>query len=119
MAVHLDSSALTERPQLLRLHQRFHKRIADAARCPALSATIEQVLALESTWLYAAGPWPKSDKPRRPHHELVEALAHCNADQAAEGMRQHIAGGVTALMDGLKGYFAKRTSTFVRKYAAR
>src|SRR5262245_18510007 len=35
MAVHLDSSALTERPQLLRLHQRFHKRIADAARCPA------------------------------------------------------------------------------------
>lgn len=98
----------------LRLHQRFHKRIADVAGCPALAATIEQVHALESTWLCAAEPQPRPAAGRR-HQDLMDALDRKDPDQAAEAVRQHIDGGVAMVMAGLKRYFARRSRTFVRK----
>jgi DNA-binding GntR family transcriptional regulator len=109
---------MLDRLQYLRAHQRFHKRIADVARCAALSNTIEQVLALESTWLCAVEKTPNLEAPRHYHEELVEALAQGDPDRAAAGIRQHIGVGLDYIMEGLKRHFARRTSTFARRQTA-
>ena len=43
-------SQLADRRLYLGVHYEFHRRIAEGARCPVLSAAIEQTNALSSTW---------------------------------------------------------------------
>jgi len=117
IAVQVDSAALSPDPtQFVQVHQRFHKRIADGARCQALSETIEQVLALESAWLCAVDRQPQREPARR-HQLLAESMAEGDPERAADAIREHIAVGLTYLMERLKPAFARRvkdSNTFTR-----
>jgi DNA-binding GntR family transcriptional regulator len=51
MAAKVDAlSTKKDRGPYLALHHRLHSRIAECARCQALSTVIEQTCALSSTW---------------------------------------------------------------------
>jgi DNA-binding GntR family transcriptional regulator len=108
------------RPQFVRTHQKFHKRIADGSRCRALSDAIDQVLTLESTWLCAVQQTERPDDAMRKHRheEFADILAQGDPERAAEAVRTHIAAGLDWLMVALKPYFAqgrKNRHAFARK----
>jgi DNA-binding GntR family transcriptional regulator len=111
--------ALSVRPNPLayvRMHQRFHRRIAEGARCPVLSRTIDHTHALASIWFCAVRQTAPTELPRR-HQELAEVLTSGDPDRAVEAIREHIAGGLQHALQALKPYFTlrrKSSNTFVR-----
>jgi len=73
----------------LSLHEKLHRRIAEGARCAALSDAISRTSALASTWLCAT----RASSPGNPpaHHEsLVKVLVANDPAAACEAMRRHI-----------------------------
>jgi len=104
----------------LQLHERLHRRIAEYARCQALSHAIEQTHSLASTWLCVQGG-PLLEKLDRPHQNLVEGLCARDADMAAEAMRTHVQTSLQRTMIRLAPYFRLRESRgkkFLRKSKA-
>ncbi len=89
------------------LHYQLHRRIAECARCPVLSAAIEQTCALSSTWFCVL---PRSTAPRaaRRHQDLAKALADGTPAQAAAAMRQHVRWSSQEAMERLQPYFQMR-----------
>ncbi len=94
----------------LSLHERLHRRIAECARCPALSEAIEKTHALASTWRCVVRP-PSSGPPRRAHPILAEALVGDNPAVAAEAMHQHIASSMQNALERLEPYFRLRKAS--------
>jgi DNA-binding GntR family transcriptional regulator len=94
----------------LSLHERLHRRIAECARCPALSQAIEKTHALASTWRCVVRP-PSAGPPRRSHQKLVEALTGGDPAAAAEAMHQHIASSMQNALDRLEPYFRRRKTS--------
>src|SRR5262249_46170342 len=76
------------RAHYLTLHEKLHRRIAECARCPALTDAIGKTHALASTWLCVGQQGKKAKSPRR-HEKLMEALAERDPDAADAAMRQH------------------------------
>jgi DNA-binding GntR family transcriptional regulator len=103
--------ALSERPGAggslyLVLHERLHRRIAEYARCPALSEAIVQTHALGSTWLCTAAHDPgAADRPRRNHQNLIEALNLGDPELATRCMRTHIEQSLEHALRRLEPYF--------------
>src|SRR5215510_11307154 len=66
LAARVDAmSVQPDRFLYLGLHEKLHRRIAECARCPALSEAIEKTHALASTW-FCVTRQPSADKlPRR------------------------------------------------------
>lgn len=89
----------------LRLHERLHRRIAEAGRCPALCEAIDRTCALSSTWLCSSPAPDQNGVPHRHHQELVEVLAQRNADAAADAMRHHIQRSMRNSLERLEPYF--------------
>ncbi len=89
----------------LSLHERLHRRIAECARCPALSEAIEKTHALASTWRCTGISGPSDSEPSRRHLELLETLAEDDPGAAAEAMRRHIAGSMQRALERLEPYF--------------
>jgi len=128
---------LAERPDQNRLayltaHEKLHRRVAECARCPALSDAIEKTHALASTWL-CAGHAPadqasssRAVKPRRQparrHSELAQVLVEKDAEAAAEAMRAHVVFSMQNTMQRLAPYFRLRSAsrkTYSRTVAGR
>ena len=68
LAARVDALARkADRLHYLQLHERLHRRIAECARCPALSHAIEQTHSLASTWLcvQGGGSWKSSIIPMK------------------------------------------------------
>jgi GntR family transcriptional regulator, rspAB operon transcriptional repressor len=106
-----------DRMQFLVLHERLHRRIAECARCPALSHAIEQTHSLASTWLCVEGNG-KLEKLDRPHTELANGLCDSDVVGAAEAMRDHVHKSLQRTMIRLDAYFQldeKNGRRFVRK----
>lgn len=106
-----------QRLHYLQLHERLHHRIADCARCPALSHAIEQTHSLASTWLCVqSGPsLPELD---RPHQDLAAGLCDYNPNVAADAMRKHVQTSLQRTMIRLDPYFQlrdKHGKRFIRK----
>jgi len=78
-----------DRGPYLALHHRLHSRIAECARCRALSNVIEQTCALSSTW-FCLLLSPEAPLTTRRHRELTKAVATLRPDEAAEFMREHV-----------------------------
>jgi DNA-binding GntR family transcriptional regulator len=78
-----------DRKRYLRLHYEFHRSIAEGARCPVLSAAIEQTCALSSTW-FCVFPRPVAVGVPRRHRDLAKALATGTSAVAAAAMRKHV-----------------------------
>lgn len=88
----------------LGLHEKLHRRIAECARCPALSDAIGRTAALASTWLCASGPSTPASPPSR-HEDLMKVLANAEPAAAAEMMRSHIRSSMANAMLRLEPYF--------------
>jgi DNA-binding GntR family transcriptional regulator len=99
-----------DRRQYLGTHYEFHRRIAQGARCPVLSAAIEQTNALSSTW-FCVFPRPKAARAPRRHQDLANALASGTPARAAAAMRQHVRWSRHEALERLKPYFELRKSS--------
>ncbi len=94
----------------LSLHERLHRRIAEYARCPALSEAIEKTHALASTWRCVTRSHAP-DHPRRSHQDLMQALVKHDPDEAGEAMRRHIASSMQNTLERLEPYFQLRNTS--------
>ena len=112
LAARVDALAwqTNRREQYVRAHLRLHRRVADCARCPTLSATIEQTNALASIW-FCVIRRPLATASTRRHEDLMDVLCAGDGDRAAEAMRQHIAVGMDHTMEALAPYFKMRRAT--------
>ena len=95
------------RVMYLSLHEKLHRRIAECARCPALSEAIEKTHALASTWLCATRPAGGEVAPRR-HQALIAALAAGDPEAAVEAMRDHVNRSMENTLQRLESYFKLR-----------
>jgi GntR family transcriptional regulator, rspAB operon transcriptional repressor len=100
----LGAQADGNRFHYLSLHEKLHRRIAECARCPALTDAIEKTHALGSTWRCASRNVSPA-QPLRRHQELIEALSQGDPALAGEAMRQHIQGALGNALLRLKPYF--------------
>jgi GntR family transcriptional regulator, rspAB operon transcriptional repressor len=114
MASRVDAMSTAEQTLYLPAHEKLHRRIAEGARCPALSIAIEKTHALASTWYCVARGTSEPQTVRR-HEQLVETLISGTPEDAAEAMRQHVNRGLNNAMDRLKPYFRIRRA-FGRTY---
>ncbi len=119
LAIRVDSLASqpdADRYHYLSLHEKLHRRIAECARCGALSEAIEKTHALASTWM-CVGRHAEGQGPRRTHQDLIEKLCAGDTDAAAEGMRRHIVSSKDRAVQRLEPYFrigATRGATYAR-----
>lgn len=105
MAARLDAlSSRQNRGPYLALHHRLHSRIAECARCDALSAVIEQTCALSSTW-FCLLPRSEAAAATRRHRDLAKALVMSTPDEAAAVMREHVRYSEREALERLKPYF--------------
>jgi DNA-binding GntR family transcriptional regulator len=115
-AARVDAMSVSEQALYLPAHEKLHRRIAEGARCAALSLAIEKTHALASTWFCVARQ-PDDQTPPRRHQDLVEVLVNGTPDAAGEAMREHVARGMENTMNRLKPYFRIRKAygkTFFR-----
>lgn len=93
-----------DRRAYLDLHEKLHRRIAECARCAALSNLIDQTAALASTWLCATPRLPAGNPPS--HHEnLLKVLSGDDPALSAEAMREHIRLSYRNAMRRLEPFF--------------
>jgi len=108
LAARVDAlSRRANRAPYFSLHYQLHRRIAECARCPVLSAAIEQTCALSSTW-FCVLPRPASPPAQGRHQDLARALANGTPAQAAAAMRQHVRWSRQEAMERLQPYFQMR-----------
>lgn len=88
----------------LGLHEKLHRRIAECARCPALSDAISRTSALASTWLCATRP-PTPGNPPTHHEDLMKVLVNADPATAAEKMRSHIRASMANALQRLEPNF--------------
>jgi len=121
MGARVDAlAARKDRGPYLALHHRLHSRIAECARCRALSNVIEQTCALSSTW-FCLLLSPEAPLTTRRHRELAKALATLGPDDAAEFMREHVRYSHREAFVRLQPYFKMRKmqgETFFRSARA-
>jgi DNA-binding GntR family transcriptional regulator len=114
-AARVDAMAISDQSLYLPSHEKLHRKIAEGARCSALTLAIEKTHALASTWFCIVRP--ASDETPRGHQNLVEILTAGTPEEAAEAMRDHVVRGMENTLDRLKPYFRIRKAygkTFFR-----
>ena len=115
LAARVDAMSIAEQSLYLPAHEKLHRRIAEGARCPALSLAIEKTHALASTWFCMARS--QSEETGRLHSDLVNVLVAGDPAKAVEAMRAHVNLGMENTMKRLKPYFRIRKAygkTFFR-----
>jgi DNA-binding GntR family transcriptional regulator len=112
LAAHVDELARlqSDRTAYVQSHQKLHRRVAECTRCPALSTTIEKQNVLASIW-FCLGSSPSHAAPNRRHQDLLAVLCQGAPEEAAEAMREHIAGGLKHTMTALEPYFRLRKAS--------
>jgi DNA-binding GntR family transcriptional regulator len=88
----------------LGLHEKLHRRIAECARCTALTDAIVRTSALASTWLCATRAATPANPPSH-HEDLMKLLTNTDPTTAAEAMRQHIRSSMANALRRLEPYF--------------
>ncbi len=121
MAAKVDAlSTKKDRGPYLALHHRLHSRIAEGARCGALSNVIDQTCALSSTW-FCLLPRSVQLSATHRHRDLAKALVTSTPDEAAAFMREHVLYSEHEALERLKPYFRIRKAngrTFFRSARA-
>jgi DNA-binding GntR family transcriptional regulator len=100
LSVHSDGNRFI----YLGLHEKLHRRIAECARCTALSDAISRTSALASTWLCATRA-PSPGNPPAHHENLMKVLVAGDPATASEAMRQHIRSSMENALRRLEPYF--------------
>ena len=114
-AARVDAMSVAEQALYLPAHEKLHRRIAEGARCPALSIAIEKTHALASTWYCVVREASDAAPAVGRHQQLVEVLISGTPDEAAEAMRAHVNRGMLNSMERLKPFFRIRKA-FGRTY---
>jgi DNA-binding GntR family transcriptional regulator len=112
LAIRVDMLAVQpegNRSAYLGLHEKLHRRIAECARCAALSEAIARASALASTWLCATRP-PAPGNPPEHHETLLKTLTGDDPVAAGEEMRKHIRASMQNAMRRLEPYFQMQQS---------
>jgi len=121
MAEKVDAlSTKKDRGPYLALHHRLHSRIAECARCEALSTVIEQTCALSSTW-FCLLPRSVAAPETHRHRDLAKAVTTSTPEEAAAFMRDHVHYSEHEALERLKPYFRIRKAngrTFFRSARA-
>ncbi len=111
LALRVDAlSTQSDRPLYVGTHNKFHLRIAQAGRCPALLEAIEKTHALASIWFCAMQQSTTDGTPTR-HQFLAEALVSGDEARASQAMRQHLEVGLRHALEVLQPYFKLRKLT--------
>jgi DNA-binding GntR family transcriptional regulator len=116
LAARVDAMSVTDHALYLPAHEKLHRRIAEGARCPALSLAIEKTHALALTW-FCVPRTPSDQNPPERHSDLVGVIVAGDPAKAAEAMRAHVNRGMENTMKRLKPYFRIRRAygkTFFR-----
>jgi DNA-binding GntR family transcriptional regulator len=92
-----------DRSVYVNLHEKLHHKIAEYARCPALSTAMEKTCALSSIWFCIDRYHPSHNGHR--HQELMEALSNGNPEMAIQAMRDHIVTSCDRMLQALEPYF--------------
>jgi DNA-binding GntR family transcriptional regulator len=109
MKLALRVDALSAQPEgnrfiYLSLHEKLHRRIAECARCTALSDAIRRTSAVASTWLCATRAASPGNPPA--HHEnLMKVLVADDPAAACEAMRRHIRSSMENALRRLEPWF--------------
>ena len=114
LAARVDALSVSEQILYLPAHEKLHRRIADGARCSALTAAIEKTHALASAW-FCIEHQDQEEAPTRQHQDLAEILINGTPHEAALAMREHVNRGLENTMARLKPYFRIRKA-FGRTY---
>jgi DNA-binding GntR family transcriptional regulator len=88
----------------LSLHEKLHRRIAECARCLALSDAISRTTALALTWLCSTKPSVPGNPPSH-HEDLLKILVNADPATAMEAMRKHIRASMANAMRRLEPWF--------------
>jgi DNA-binding GntR family transcriptional regulator len=107
LSARVDAMSVLDQSLYLPAHEKFHRRVAEGARCPALSIAIEKTHALAATW-FCVTREPSDEALPRQHQSLVEVLITGTPEQAAEAMRKHVNCGLENTMLRMKPYFRIR-----------
>jgi DNA-binding GntR family transcriptional regulator len=106
-------AALENRSTYVAQHLKLHSRIADCARCDALTTAVERTQALASIWFcLMRKPSPLDSLTR--HQELVEAILGGDAAQVCAAVKEHLAVGRQRTLEVLEPYFRLRKSRGAR-----
>lgn len=79
-------------------HMQFHMRIAEFARCPALSKAIEKGQVLVFNWLYDTVS-QRNTLPPSFHFDLANAICSDDAGKADDAMRKHVRYGMDQVLE--------------------
>ncbi|MEQ1945908.1 MAG: GntR family transcriptional regulator [Bryobacteraceae bacterium] len=112
----LSAQPETDRSVYVNLHEKLHHKIAEYARCPALSMAMEKTCALSSIWFCIDRFYQASSTGRR-HQELLDALCTGDPEAAAQAMRSHILTSRDRMLQALEPYFrlnAEQGQTYSR-----
>jgi GntR family transcriptional regulator, rspAB operon transcriptional repressor len=119
LAIRVD--ALSSQPEggrfvYLTLHEKLHRRIAECARCAALSDAISRAAAVASTWLSATRASLSEEAPA--HENLMKVLTADDPVASSEAMRLHIRSGMENALRCLDPFFQMQKAnpqTYSRK----
>jgi len=114
LAARVDALSMKpDRSMYVALHLKLHHRIAECARCDALSEAIERTHAMAMIWFCVMRKPSPDDSPRR-HQDLVEDILSGDEGRLAKAVREHIAVGRKHTLEVLQPYFRKATGRFSR-----
>src|SRR3954471_16808322 len=105
LAARVDAlSSKSDRSMYVTLHLKLHQRIAEGARCEALTEAIERTHAMATIWFCVMRKPSPDDSPRR-HQHLVDEILSCDEMRIATAVREHLAVGKRHTVEVLEPYF--------------
>jgi GntR family transcriptional regulator, rspAB operon transcriptional repressor len=111
LAIRVDALSMqSERAMYVVVHHKLHYRIAECARCEALTEAIEKTHALTSIWFCVMRKPAITDSPTR-HQDLVAAIFSGDSVAAAAAVREHLTVGRQRTLEVLEPYFRLRKAS--------
>ena len=118
LAARVDALSMkSDRSMYVTLHLKLHQRIAECARCAALSEVIERTHAMAMIWFCVMRKPSPDDSPRR-HQHLVDEILSGDEMRISTAVREHLAVGKRHTVDVLGPYFKTNSLRFSRTRSA-
>jgi DNA-binding GntR family transcriptional regulator len=118
LAARVDALSMkSDRSMYVTLHLKLHHRIAECARCDALSEVIERTHAMAMIWFCVMRKPSPDDSPRR-HQHLVDEILSGDEMRISTAVREHLAVGKRHTVEVLGPYFKTNSLRFSRTRSA-
>ena len=118
LAARVDALSMkSDRSMYVALHLKLHQRLAEGARCDALSEAIERTHAMAMIWFCVMRKPSPDDSPRR-HQHLVDEILSGDEMRIATAVCEHLAVGKRHTVEVLEPYFRTSSLRFSRTRSA-